>query len=281
MRGLRFLALSAACMAASHAAWAATPTRPVAAPCPEPPLSSDVDPADPASVKRHLKGAPRIVLALGLTRHEQLRALLARGENPNVCVLGSSVLTLSAASGDAEEVEILLDGGADPDRPRDSAGGTPLLMALGLGHFDVARLLIARGADVRATTSGRLTSLMELADALPTPALHAEQLDLAEALVKRGVPIDERREGPGTTALMIAAIHGNKDLVQLLLRLGADPALADNKGQTALAFARRKGHADVAQLLSAAIPSPAPTTESVACATSQAGPCLMEKRNSP
>lgn len=269
------VALTAACLPG----WAATKARPLPSkPCPERPLSADYDPSDPVSVRKNLRSAPRIVLALGLTRHEQLRALLARGENPNVCVLGSSVLALSAASGDVEEVEILLDGGADPDRPKDSLGGTPLLLALNLGHFDVARLLIARGADVRAATNGKVTALMELADALPPPALHAEQLDLAETLVKRGVAIDERRAGPGTTALMMASIHGNKDLVQLLLRLGADPGLADNKGQTALTFARKKGYADVAELLSAASSSPRSTLQAAACTASQTQPCPPEQR---
>ncbi len=282
MRGPRLLAALVALAATWHAAFAAATAKPVPAkPCPEPVLSADFDPTDPASVRRNIKGASRIVLALGMTRHERLRALLARGENPNVCVLGNSVLTLSAASGDVEEVQILLDGGADPDRPKDSMGGTPLLLALNLGHFDVARLLIARGADVRAATSGKVTSLMELADALPPPVLHAEQLDLAETLVKRGVAIDERRAGPGTTALMMASIHGNKDLVQLLLRLGADPRLEDNKGQTALSFAQKKGHSEVAELLSAAVASPASTLQAAACNASQTQPCPAEQRKSP
>ena len=223
--------------------------------------------------------APRIVLALGLTRHEQLRSLLAQGENPNECVLGNSVLTLSAASGDVEEVQILLDGGADPNLPRDSMGGTPLLMALDLARFDVARLLIARGADIRVATDGNVTSLMELADALPPPALHAEQLALAEMLVNSGVSIDALRVGPRTTALMMAAIHGNTYLVRLLLKLGANPSLEDNKAQTALTFALKKGHADVAALLSAAGASPTMLAEPADCAASPAGPCPIEQRN--
>jgi ankyrin repeat protein len=244
-------------------------------------LAADYDPSDPESVRKTFRTAPRIVLALGLTRHEQLRSLLARGENPNVCVLGNSVLTLSAASGDVEEVEILLDGGADPNLPRDAMGGTPLLMALDLARFDVPRLLIARGADVRMATDGNVTSLMELADALPPPPLHAEQLALAEVLVNRGVPIDALRDGPRTTALMMAAIHGNTDLVRLLLKLGANPGLEDNKGQTALTFALKKGHADVAAVLSAAGPSPTMPAEPSGCAASPAGPCPTEERRSP
>ena len=281
MRKAWLLAPIAALMAACGLVQAASVARPVPSkPCAEPPLSSEFDPADPRSLNKHLGTAPRIVLAMGLTRHEQLRALLARGENPDVCIVGFSILTLAAASGDLEEVEILLDGGADPDRPKDSIGGTPLLMALDLAHFDIARLLIDRGADVRAATNGNMTSLIKLAGASPAPGLQSEQLDLAETIVDRGVPIDARLAVPHTTALMMAAIRGNAGLVQLLLRLGADPRLQDDKGQTALAFALKKGHADIAQLLSAAAARPA-AAGIVACAASAAGPRPTEPRNSP
>ena len=285
-RTLLLAALLALCAASATAAT----VKPVPVKvCPEPPLASQYDPADPASVSKHFRTAPRIVLAMGLTRHEQLRALLARGENPNVCVLGSSVLTLAASSGDVEEVEILLDGGADPDRPRDSIGGTPLLTVLGMGRFDVARVLIERGADVLAVTDGNMTSLIELAGSSPPPALLAQQLDLAEMLVKRGVPVDARLGVPRTTALMMAAIRGNRELAQLLLRLGADPRLVDSKGQTALTFALKKGHADVAELLSAAVqpsapetrPGPDSATGSSACIEVQADPCPGKQRKSP
>ena len=281
MRKAWLLGPIAALMAACGLVQAASVAKPVPAkPCAEPPLSSQFDPTDPQSLRRHFRMAPRIVLAMGLTRHEQLRALLARGENPNACVAGFSILTLAAASGDLEEVQILLDGGADPDRPKDSIGGTPLMMALDLAHFDIARLLIDRGADVHATTDGNMTSLIKLAGASPAPERQAEQLDLAETILDRGVPVDAGLAVPHTTALMMAAIRGNAGLVQLLLRRGADPRLVDNKGQTALAFALKKGHADVAQLLSAAA-APKAAAGTVACAASAAGPCPNEPRNSP
>lgn len=240
----------------------ATKIKPVpVAVCPESALSSSYDPSDPESVRKAFKTAPRIVLAMGLTRHEQLRALLARGENPNVCVLGASVLTLAAASGDAEEVEILLDGGAHPDHPTDSLGGTPLLMALGMGHWEVARLLLARGANAQAATEGGMTSLIELSGSYPSPtAQWAEQAALAANLIDRGAGVDDQLVGPRTSALMMAAIRGNKELVQLLLRRGADPRLEDRKGQTALTFATKKGHVAVAEVLAAAMASTTPAS---------------------
>jgi ankyrin repeat protein len=237
----------------------ASDTRPRPAPvasCPASPLASSYDPSNPESVRKVWKTAPRIVLAMGLTRHEQLKALLARGEDPNVCVLGASVLTLATASGDLEEVQILLDGGALPDRPTDSAGGTPLLTALGMGQWEVARLLLARGADAQAATEDRMTSLIELSGAYPSPpARRGEQAALAADLIDRGVGVDDQSIGSRTSALMMAAIRGNKELVQLLLRRGADPRLADRKGRTALDFASKKGHPDVVEVLSAATPA--------------------------
>jgi ankyrin repeat protein len=176
-------------------------------------------------------------------------------------VSGSSVLTLSAASGDIEEVEILLDGGADPDRPTDALGGTPLMMALDLGHWDVARLLMARGADPTSVTTGHMTSLIELSGSWPSaPAQRHEQAALAADLIDHGVGVDDQLSGPGTSALMMAAIRGNEELVQLLLHRGANPRLEDRKGRTALDFATRKGNIAVAEVLASATASAAPAS---------------------
>jgi hypothetical protein len=253
--------LAGALVATTLCAAAAAVARPVAASrCAEVAATPGLDPADPDSVRRHWRNGPAIVLAMGPDRHDKLRELLARGENPNVCLLGFSVLALAVTSGDVDEVGILLDGGADPNLPKDSNGGTPLLNALEMGRFDIAQLLIARGADVLAAADGHATALYELASAAPQPAHQAEQLDLARMLVDRGVPVDAPMGAPHVTALMMAAIRGNEPLVQLLLAHGADPGLRDNKGQTALSLARKKGHAGVVQILSVATSSAAPAS---------------------
>lgn len=222
--------------------------------CAEVVATPDLDPFDPESVKRW-RGAPRIAKALGSDRRDLLRNLLASGENPNICLLGFSVLALSASSGDVEEVRILLDGGADPGLPLDASGGTPLMMALQSGRFEVARLLIARGANVRAVGDGGMTALYQLTWSLLSSASQAEQREqaaMARELLDKGAAVDVPMGVPQMTPLMLAASRGNKPMVELLLARSADPRLKDFKGRTPQDFARAKGHDEVAQLLSAA-----------------------------
>jgi len=218
--------------------------------CAEVAATPDLDPFDPPSIVRHWKDAPRIAYALGSDRHDQLRSLLAAGENPNVCLLGFSVLALSASSGDVEEVRILLDGGANPDLPRDASGGTPLMMALQSGRFEAARLLVARGANVRAVGDGNMTALYQLAWALLPASSQPGQVAMARELLDEGAAVDVPMGVPRMTPLMLAASRGNRPLVELLLARAADPRGQDFKGRTALDFARDKGHPDVAALLS-------------------------------
>jgi ankyrin repeat protein len=219
--------------------------------------SAQLDPYDPESIRKHWKDGPPIVLAMGADRHDKLSALLARGQDPNVCLLGFSPLSLATANGDLEEMRILLDAGADADRPRDASGGTPLLNALGDGHYDAARLLIARGADVRVVADGGVTALYALANAYELPEPSSAQVDMAQTLIDRGAAVDTQVGQPRTTPLMMASIRGRTGLVRFLLAHGADPTLRDYKGQTALAFATKKGHAAVAEVLAAAMASAA------------------------
>lgn len=225
--------------------------------CPEVELPADFDPTSLASVQRAIGKGPPLLYALGAARRDTLKQMLAAGENPNVCILGASLLAISAASGDADEVALLLAKGAKPDEPRDHNGGTPLLSALSLGKFATAKVLLIRGADPLTTSDGGTTALHDLATAfIRTEDDKQQQLDLAADLIRRGVPVNAAVRIPGTTALMMASLQGHTDLARLLLAAGADPAVRNAKGMTALAFAQRRGHEEVVRLLttSAALP---------------------------
>ena len=75
-----------------------------------------------------------------------LRATLDAGLNPNgLADSVNPVLFLAGSRGWAEGVATLLDAGAAIDQT-DSAGYTVLMRAINEGHYDVAALLLARGA---------------------------------------------------------------------------------------------------------------------------------------
>lgn len=234
----------------------ATPVKPVPiARCAE--SKVDIDSTSPASLKASLeasleaslKGAPAIIYALGKGRRHILEEMLAAGENPNVCVANGSVLSISAASGDLDEVRLLLDYGAHPDLPLDSGGGAPLSAALGMGHFEIAHLLLDRGSDPLRKTDGGITVLHELSIAQARGEQgRAQQSEMATLLIKKGVSVNAQGNWD-TTPLMLAVVANNEHLVELLLKYGADPDMKNKRGKNAKDFAANKGNIRIQRLL--------------------------------
>ncbi len=76
----------------------------------------------------------------------------------------------------------------------------------------------------------------------------ANRLAIITELLAAGAPADARNER-GASALHVAADQRDGALVELLLRHGADPAVADRDGRTALDIAQAQGAQDIAALL--------------------------------
>jgi uncharacterized protein len=110
-------------------------------------------------------------------------------------------LHYAASSDDADVAEVLIDRGADLEIP-DGSIGTPLDNAVGYACWNVARLLVARGAAVerpwQAAALGMLGRLGELLGADPEPeevsqaiwhACAGGQRRAAEELLARGADL--------------------------------------------------------------------------------------------
>jgi len=69
------------------------------------------------------------------------------------------------------------------------------------------------------------------------------RIDELESLLKRGLPVDIRDES-GNTILAIACQNGNKRVVKLALRYGADINAKNQRGNTPLHFCFKYGFAD-------------------------------------
>lgn len=186
-------------------------------------------------------------------------------------------LITAASYGDAEVARVLIEAGASLETlSAPDGGGVPSASALThaavSGMTEVLDLLVAAGAKidsiVLAAASGDLNGwpVEEASDedrllALIMAADH-QRLDVIDALLQVGTPVDAEDETFGRQALRLAAERGRTQSVAHLLARGADPRQRDPaKNRTALYWCRRaakkiqfpSGHAQVDTILSAAL----------------------------
>ena len=137
--------------------------------------------------------------------------------------------------GDIEATELLINSGANVNDNYER-NRTPLHVAIGYQQFEIAKLLIKNGANVNAKTQNHgkddLTP-MHLATFASTP-------EFVELLASHGASIDERESTEGHTPFHLAALYGNKGVIQALVDKGQDIEDIDNGGRTALFLAVRQ-----------------------------------------
>ena len=108
---------------------------------------------------------------------------------------------------------------------------TPLCIATRWGRADLVHVLLQAGAN-HTKTSGVFST---------PPIVYAVQYknretDILQHLLRHDPHQVDSADRDGVTALRSAAKYGNVDAVRILLSRGANPTLADNKGQTALSM---------------------------------------------
>lgn len=169
-----------------------------------------------------------------------VQELLQRGFDPNTPSLEHfDGLYLALRDGSMKAAQALVDWPKTNVDVRTDHDETPLMMACLRGQIDIARKLIARGADVNKTGW--------------TPLHYAAtsgNVAIIQMLLDENAYIDA--ESPnGTTPLMMAAMYGTPEAVKLLIDSGADPTLKNQLGMTAQDFATRGSRKDAADLLEA------------------------------
>ncbi len=171
-----------------------------------------------------------------------VRDLLRRGFDPNtVDERGLTGLFIALREGSLKVVDALLASRRIKAETRTAADESPLMMASLKGHLDVAKRLIAAGADVNKTGW--------------TPLHYAAtngHIDVIKLLLEEHAFIDPTSPN-GTTPLMMAAHYGTPEAVRLLLAEGAVPTLRNQLGLSAIDFAQQANRPEAAELIAAAI----------------------------
>ncbi len=172
------------------------------------------------------------------------RHVTAEGRPKNLDSGGFTPLLYAARENCLECVDVLLEHGADIDRP-DPDGVSPLNLAIMNANWDLAKKLIDAGADVNEWdifgeaplyTAVGLYSKVDGGRASIDPPNETKGIDVVKLLLDRGAnpnmqlffhPANVRgnTNARGTTPLIRAANEGDVGLVKLLLEHGADATL--------------------------------------------------------
>jgi ankyrin repeat protein len=160
---------------------------------------------------------------------EVVKQHLAASPNVNAKdVNGSTPLYIAAGRGHKEVAALLIANGADVNAKTNKYGWTPLHRAASEGHKEIVELLIAKGADVNAKKKDGWT-----------PLHYAATKEIAELLITEGADVNVMGKH-GWTPLHRAASAGYKEIAELLIANGADVnARQGNRGGTPLDFAMR------------------------------------------
>jgi ankyrin repeat protein len=168
--------------------------------------------------------------------------LLDHRADPNVAMVGrfpETPLHSAASSDDLDVAVVLVDGGAAIDTAGGCiGGGPPLDNAVAFGCWNVARLLVERGAEVRLWHAAALGMLTRVESTLASDppgqeqlneafwqACHGGQLRVAQLLLSRGAELNAVPGYSDDTPLDIARSHDTRReaLIGWLTERGATP----------------------------------------------------------
>lgn len=220
--------------------------------------------ADPNQISK-LKNSALILAARYSGNQEVVRLLLSHGSKlDQENFTGVRALQAAAAGADLKMVSLLLSEGADVNHlPLVEKGGrgfwghgsTALMWAASRGSVELARVLIAAGADVNAGAKRFAPPL--------TRAAMQGHAKVARVLLDHGARVQENSDGRNATAyppLMWALADGGRERVELVKLLLDSGAKADrrfnpkNDGlmevtQTPLGWAAQHGNTEIIEVL--------------------------------
>jgi len=180
-----------------------------------------------------------------------LLALPALAQRPAQGTLSQRIsqdeLVDAAARGDLARVRALVVAGGNVNW-QNARKDSVFLVASARGHAPIVQLALDYGADLKSTNRYGGTALI--------PACHYGHVEVVKLLLQTQIDVNHVND-LGWTALLEAVMLGDggpryQEIVNLLLRRGAKPNLADPEGVTPLAHAKKRGYEELARLIALA-----------------------------
>jgi uncharacterized protein len=232
------------------------------------------------NAKERWRGQTALMWAAAEGNTEAVRALIEyRADVHARSNAGFTPFLFAVRGGHTAIVDVLLQAGVDineslparnvrraPDAPPSNSaqnvtGANGLMLAIANAHFELAALLLDKGADPNSAGQGwtalhQITWLRKpgLGSNNPAPegSGNMDSLELVRRLVAKGANLNARitrRPNPGTTDLnmlgatpfLMAARTADAELMRLLVKFGADPLLPNEDNTTPLLVAAGVG----------------------------------------
>lgn len=130
----------------------------------------------------------------------------------------------AARTNDTAQIANYIKQGIDINQAN-AKGFTPLILAVYNNNTQAVLLLIKSGAKVGAQDMAGNTALMG--------ATFKGYVEMVDILVKEGRANVNQVNANGASALIFASTFGQAEIVQKLLRAGADREIKDGRGKTA------------------------------------------------
>uniref|UniRef100_A0A2I2ZYT8 Retinoic acid induced 14 n=1 Tax=Gorilla gorilla gorilla TaxID=9595 RepID=A0A2I2ZYT8_GORGO len=181
-------------------------------------------------------------------------------------------LLQAVENGDAEKVASLLGKKGASATKHDSEGKTAFHLAAAKGHVECLRVMVTHGVDVTAQDTTGHSALhlaaknshhecirkllqskcpAESVDSSGKTALHyvkSKSEFICHFLLDHGADVNSRNKS-GRTALMLACEIGSSNVVEALIKKGADLNLVDSLGHNALHYSKLSENAGIQSLL--------------------------------
>ncbi|XP_048257810.1 serine/threonine-protein phosphatase 6 regulatory ankyrin repeat subunit A-like [Haliotis rufescens] len=188
-------------------------------------------------------GRTPVMWAAGSGHREVVELLVSKGANESIVDrFDNNILHSAGRGGDVEVVQYVLSHDLVDINVRGSCRRTPVMVAAENGHREIVKLLVDKGGD------------MSLVDEKNDNILHLAclcgQKEVVKYVLSQDIVDINGRGRQTTTPVMLAARNGHKEVVELLVKKGADLSLAYNTpGSNVLHLACFYGHVDVVKYL--------------------------------